>query len=63
MNQSVAEDKVPISEVARFSRIILDSGTVAEVTGHKTKFHHQVKIIESGDLRWISCLAKVHLAR
>jgi len=61
--QKQNDEKVPIIDLERGCRIITGAGQVAELTGHKTNSNAQIRILETGQLDWLSCLAKVHLAR
>ncbi len=57
------EGKVPIIDLKRTDRIVTAGGSVAEITGHRTKENVQIRLIETGVLTWVSRIASVHLAR
>ena len=57
------EVKVPIIDFKRGDRILLDNGTVAIVTGYKTKQNVQVKDIATDSFTWTSIVEKVYRAK
>ena len=57
-----SETKVLVTSLLKGDRFLTAGGLIAEVTGHKTKNNVQIKLLGTGELDWISVVAKVFRA-